>query len=355
LKNKLKNVPGFYFILFAVFAVLFIALIISSAFLNSFLSNYEISLPSSKAENMFKTYFASNDYDALYGALPAMVTGLETKQHFNEYIKSLTENKTVVYREIAIGSVDNLKKYTVIADNKQIAWFTLNLSPESGKWTPGEIQLTAAADNSATVIAQTSDKVYVNGVLLDDGYIAETVETDSCRHMPDGAEGIILKKYTVSGLLAEPSVNVTGIDGVEKKLDYNADKKEYTAEITYDNNLEEKYRDIVISAAQTYSKYMTQDASLAEVANHFYTDTDTYKNIRTTTVHFYTAHSGYDFKNVETSEFYGYDGNTFSARIKYDYEVYKSGNTKTYNCNFVLYFKKSADSGQFKVYYMAID
>ena len=63
-------------------------------------------------------------------------------------------------------------------------------------------------ESVAARIYKTS-KLYVNDVELSDSYITKDgITTDSCKRLPEGLEGIMLREYEVKDLLLAPKIKV---------------------------------------------------------------------------------------------------------------------------------------------------
>jgi hypothetical protein len=114
----------------------------------------------------------------------------------------------------------------------------------------------------------------------------------------------------------------------------------YKQEIRYDEELRERFADFAGEAAKTYAMYMTNDSSLTAVRKYFESGTETYEAIRTSEVYWYTNHIGFNFENIEASEFYRHDAETFSCRVTLDHYVVRTQTDTRYFPLDVTFFIK---------------
>ena len=116
---------------------------------------------------------------------------------------------------------------------------------------------------------------------------------------------------------------------------------QYKQEIVYDDDLMAQYAAFAEEATTTYCEYMTNDGSLTEVRRFFATGTPTYDAIRTSEVIWYTAHIGYRFENIESSEFFWHDEEMFSCRVTLDhYVVRTTTDTHYFPLDVTLFFRE---------------
>lgn len=188
--------------------------------------------------------------------------------------------------------------------------------------------------------------------LLDERYITETgIETDSCSHMPEGVTGITYTLYEASGLLRAPSIQVRTPDGSDAPLTQDEETGVWTADVVYSQQLADQYAAQMIQVAQNYAAFVMRDAYFASFSNYFDKTTDLYQTIREVPTGFVWAHNGYDFEDVSAGEFYAYNDDTFSCRIRFIHILHRAGR-EDYTEQFDVTFYLHRVDGQFLIYDM---
>jgi hypothetical protein len=258
-------------------------------------------------------------------------------------MKNTVKDKKITYREVSAGLGDE-KKYVVAADNVKFAEFMLKKksSPSTPEdtWELCSVKSFYHQAENISLKVLKSSKLYINGILVSDDYIIkDSITTDSCKHMPDGVEGIMYREYEINGLLLKPDFKVIDRYGNESSVVYDENNFYFAEQLEYDKYTE-SIKDLTRNAVQTYARYMTLDTSLANVKKYFDADSQIFTYIKTSDTWCYTPHIGYDFKNIEYSEYYKYDENTFSTRYKCDHFVYRAGfDPYLFPLDLTLYFK----------------
>ena len=356
--KKAKSTKVGTIIFYSVYAVFVFAAIVGILYLlkelTLHLDNYERSLEKYEAKEVFESYFAPCNYDKMYDMQDIELSKFENKSHFISYMQKQYDGKDIIYKEVSAG-LSNDKKYTVAADKVKFAEFTLKKSntpkvPED-TWYLDSLSTLYQKNESVAVRIYSDSKVFVNDIELSENYITtDGITTESCKHVPEGVNGITLREYAVDGLLLKPNVNVINRYGNESTLVFDEKNNIYVEEITYDTPTEEITK-LATDAAQTYAKYITLDATLYNLSKYFDTTSNTYYNIKVSEIKWYTAHIGYEFEDVELKEYYIYDENTFSIRYSCNHQVYRTKKEKhTFPLDLTLYFKNI--NGSYYIYDM---
>lgn len=346
--EKTQNKPSrgtviFYSIYTAVTLILLTAVAVVLIKLNTAMKNYETSLPKYKAEEVFTMLYSDKKFDSLYDKISDEISTFETKEQFVKYMSETVGDKQLSYREVSAGLGDK-KRYAVKAGDTKISEFFLvrfdNIEKGESPWMLDSVICDPKKNENVSVKILDGSKLYLNGIEVDQSHIKESnITTDSCKHMPDGVNGITYNLYTVEDLMLKPDVKITDAHGNEKTPVYDEEGKMYVEEIPYSTPPTEIYNRVE-EAVQTYAKYMTLDSSLAKVKQYFDASSHTYTYIRTSDTWCYTPHIGFEFKDIELSEYYKYDENTFSARYKCNHHVYRTKtDTFLFPLDLTLYFK----------------
>ena len=315
---------------------------------------YERSREVYKAEEVLEEYFSPCRFDVLYDMQEIELSEFENKNDFVKYMENQYKDKEIIYREVSMGLGDD-KKYTVAADKVKFADFILTKNPDAQTpeetWMLDSVSTFYQKNESVSVRLYTTSKLYVNGIETNDSYITtDNITTESCKRVPDGVSGIMLREYKIDGLLLAPKLKVVNRFGEESTLVYDEKEKIYVEQIVYDD-IPDEIKTRVINATQTYAKYVTLDASIYNVSQFFDTTAKPYQNLLITETRWYTPHVSYEFSDVELSEYYVYDENTFSIRYKSNHYVLRTWNAAdrfNFPIDFTLYLKNI--NGQFYVY-----
>lgn len=321
-----KKFPVFWTVFIICWIVALAALFISLTALRSYLAEYESVQPKYVAETVFDEYFEDYNFTAILNFSESTRNKFETIESLAAYLAKLTDGKTLSYHEISSGMDKDTAKYIVKyeEDGKEIkiASFTLKKSGEKSKkgfgiYSLSGFELFYPANESVKIKVPSGFTPIINGIKIDESYMTESeIPSESCDHMPDGVRGIYYNIYTVDGLVSEPNVKVLTNVGTEERAAYSEDDGLYIASPVYDEALAAEFSERVITAAEVYSTYMQNDCAFAKLTPYFEKGTELYKAIRTTATTWVISHDSYEFENAEASEFYRYDENTFSCRVK---------------------------------------
>ncbi len=326
MQNNAKKLPKFYFVLIICWGVALGLLAVALLVFRGYLADYESVQPKYVAEEVFEKYFITGDYLSIIKHSSLNKNKYETDEMLADYISSLTAGKELSYYSVSSGmDTDSAKyavKYTEGEKDIKFASFTLAVSDEKSekgfsKYALDSFELFYSADISVNIKAIKGSVPYINGVPLDSSYIVEDdVSHETNAHMPDGVEGIKFTMYSIDGLTTEPEVKVFNADGTRIELGLVESDKLYYTKLVYDEALKEEQSEFVIEAAKNFAAYMQNDTTLAKLNPYFEKGTELYKSIRSTLQWAVIDHDSYDFENVEASDFYRYDENTFSCRVR---------------------------------------
>ena len=330
-----------YFIVLTVFVVLLITAVIV---LNFFLSDFEKAQPKYVAEQVFDRYF-TGDGSAL-AELLAADGGFESKETLNAYVAEKL-NGDVTYREISNG-MEAGRRYAVKNGDERIFTFTLAEKKRASafgfvRYEFGEVQ--PAKTRSVEVVVPQGYTLYVNGVKVGDEYVTGTAgDADEFEYVPEGVAIPEKNVYTVSGLIAEPTLTAEDESGGAAEVAFDENDKIYKVSLKYDGELKAEYSDYVLEAARTYAAYMQSDAGFRAVAEYIDPSSELYKLTKDTITAFVIDHNGYSFENESADEFIRYDDDTFSCRVKLTHKLHKNGSEDYFeNLDVLLFFRRVGD------------
>ena len=146
------------------------------------------------------------------------------------------------------------------------------------------------------ITAPDNVPVLVNGIELDESYRAdEAVWPAQFNTLHDTSLAPRLAVYRVDGLYVKPEVTVSG---AEVQVDYS--EKDCTAQISLIKaDVPQDRSDAILQAAKTYARFVSGDATLTNVAQLLYTDTEFYDSVKTYSSYWYISH---DLSLIHISE-----------------------------------------------------
>lgn len=330
--KRKRRFPVFWTALLFFTAACAAALMFGLSELRAWLADYESVQPKYEAQKVFDEYFADPDYGRLLEITGYELSPFEDRSYLEKYLHSLTDGTEITYTGVLTGSGAGEKKYAVRSGGSKFAEFTIAPGEKTSVYGYPYYELTGLSlfynrgSISVGVTVPDGMVLYINGKEADASYITESgIETESCRHMPEGVSGITFSRYEAGGLLYEPELRVTNASGTEEApLTDDTERGGCRAQILYSDTLRAEYSDTVITAAEKYAAFMQMDGSYAFL-KYFEVGTELYNDIKTVAFYFVWDHDGYEFEDVNAREFYAYDENTFSCRVSFVHVLHKKG------------------------------
>ena len=330
----------FYSILGAFILAFCIGLAIAMNALNDWLVRFEASQPNTKCEAVFSELFQDPDWAHIYELTPGDIT----PEEYALYMEQKVGDTKLTYIETSAG-LSGDRKYIVRCGSEKIATFTLtNNATEADipDWQLGKVEIFYQAELSVYIQAAADHTVLVNGQALDDSHVIRTVTTKAQEYLPDGLYGYRMKELAVHDLLTEPEVQVLDAQGKPVELQYDSQARRYTAAIPA-SEITEEHRQTLVTAAETYCKYMIKDATQATLRKCFDRDSEIYQTIIQSDT-WLQNYASYEMSDVTVSDYYCYNEECFSGRILLTLRVTRrDGTVKEYTLNNTLFVKKTED------------
>jgi len=361
-RSRKTGFPVFYFILSTFIIVFLIALFFVCQNIKDRLADYENSLPKYVAADVFEEYFSGIDSSDREKILKLIsVSGIGTSIYENseklaEYLSLSAAGKNFSYTEASAGMDAGKLKYNVrISDSDgstKFAAFTLTPNGFFSKYGSPlymleSIELFCTPHESSTIVAPSDYTVYLNGIAVDDNLITETTVHDG--YLPDGVVPITFVSRTVDGLYLSPEITVIAPDG--RYAPVTTESGISTAELLYSDSLSTEFSDYVLTAVKTYSSYMQKDASFTACSKYFEKGTDLYEAIRTSATYWAINHDSFSFEDESASEFYAYDSNTFSCRVKLVHVLKNSGQEDFRDyIDMTLFFRRADENSSYLIF-----
>lgn len=328
-------------ILLGVVLVLFLTVAIIMAPLNNWLINFEAAQPTSKSQQIFDQYFANANWAQLYKTSGEENTVFEDENAYASYMTVVTADKTLSFIETSAGTSGD-HKYVVKAGDDPIAVFTLtadNKDAQVPDWHLGTMELVYQRSEFCNILTLPGNTVTVNGVQLDDNYLAKTVATKAENFLPTNVHGYQALVYRVDNLLTTPAVTVTTPEGETVQMVYDSTAKTYyepTSELT----ISDDEKTAVVSASQMYAKYMILRATETGLKQYFDPSSSFYYTI-THIDKWMQKNNGYRFGDATVTDYYRYSDTLYSAYIDMSVFVTCKDNTvKDYHLSSTLFMEK---------------
>lgn len=343
----------FYRIYFGLLLVCAVALILGLNVLRGVMTEYEQTRPIYCAEEAFELV-QSRDWAQIY-ALDESARALsgETAEQYAQYMQELTAGKSFTLKNV-LSINDDERKYSVLADGEKFAELTLSPSGELtdhnfSYWKLSKLETRAMAASEYSITAPADSIVQVNGRTLTQADAVQTdIPTDASGNLPDGVIAPTMTKYAVKLSFGAPEFSATDRHGNAQRIE-QADGGNYSVSISYDDDtLKAQCEEGVIKWGRRIAAYTTGDFSKSDLSGACINPSPARTYIRNMENQWAASHSGVDFENIQTYNYYQYSENCFSCTISFDYIVHYKQQDKSYPTLYTLYFYKQG--GNFKLY-----
>lgn len=351
----------FYTLYFLFIFIFFLGTFIGLKWLQGWLTDFELSQPDTKAEQVFQQLFTNPDWGALYDASGSQDSPYEGKDAFVAVMQEKIDPTHLSY--LATSGGLSGKKYEVRMDNKKVATFTLvdknnvgdgDLTEMVGKlpdWQLDEVDVFFERDEVYLIEKLDGHVAYVNDVLLDDEQsIIQIATTKAEEYLPVGTTGVSMCTQQVSGLMNIPTVTIFDKEGKQMPVSYNEETRTFTEGLE-SNTISDAERTVALEAAKTSCKWMIEATrDRGEVAKYFDNTSDAYTNIVSNRELWVQDYSSYEFLNESVKDYVRYTDSLFSCRVSVDLKVVpKNFEEKTFNFDSSMFFRKT-ETGKWLCY-----
>lgn len=353
----------FYTVYFLFILLFFVGTFFMLQWLKGWLVDYESAQPTFKSKEVFQQLFETPDWGALYEAAGAEDSAYEGKDAYVAYMteKVGTQELTMKSTSAGLGG----KKYNILLGSEKVASFTL-VNRAGAETETLSLNQTALPDwqlESIEVFFQRSEsyyiqnlsghKVLVNDVELGSDSIIQLSSTIGAeKYLPVGVTGISTCTQEVSGLMAKPTVTILDEKGNQTDVAYDETTRTFT-EQTSANTITDEETEVVRKAIQTYSLYLIEKSSNADIARCFDASSDTYNTITHLGKLWTQSMTGYEFKNESFTGYVRYSDDLFSIRASVELHVTPAanGDLKVFSINQSMFFRKQT-TGKWLCYEM---
>lgn len=347
-KKRKKGFPVFYTVYFTLIVLAVFAVAFGMRYLRGYLAAYENSQPQYEAEKVAQT-FLSRDFDTLFNYEDQSLFTDETKQQYVDYMNELTSGMNITYKKTVSG-IEGVERYLVKADDVPLGEFTLKKDGQPDEygfegWTLDTMKTTGVLRGETyRVTAPTKSTVYVDGQALSDDKIVERdIPIFTVEDLPEGAHVPTNCVYEFTRYFGVKEVRVIDQYGEENAL--TKEGSSYTAAFNYDDErmageLEER----VVEVVRRLSCFMTDDYSRTKLYQDLVEGSKAYSYVRRFDTNWIMKHKGYEFSNMQVSNYVSYADDFFSVETRYDYTIiYRKADPETYPTAYRLFFKKVKD------------
>ncbi len=347
-KNKANSKRGTLMFYSAYAAFILIFLIVIACLmqpLNDWLIKYESSQPNYARDQVFDRLFADPQWAELYELAGIKGNDFEKAADYAAYMERLVGNSELTCLETSAG-LSGDRKYIIKLGSDKIASFTLvnkAAGEEIAQWELGKVELNVVANKSVLIGRVPGQKVYINGIEVNDAHIVGSVHTIAEGYLPEGIHGYRMEYLRVENLMTNPVVTAVNPDGSKVSLIHDAENSSYTAQVSAQDDMSEDEKLLAMNATQAYAKYMIGKASLWNVQQYYETSSQFYKTISSSEVGWAQNAASFDFTDPTFTEFYRYSDELFSVRIDMSLlQTRFDGSVKENSLNNTLFFRKNA-------------
>ena len=353
----------FYTLYFLFILLFFVGTFFVLQWLKGWLVDYEAAQPTFKSKEVFQQLFENPDWGALYDAAGAADSAYEGKDAYVAYMTEKVGSQELTMKSTSAGLGG--KKYNVLLGSEKVAAFTLvnragaeteTLSLNQTQlpdWQLDSVEVFFQRGNSYYIQNLSAHTVFVNGVQLGNDNIVQLTSTVGAeKYLPVGVTGFSTCIQEVSGLMALPTVTVLDEKGNEMPVVYDEATRTFT-EQTSANTITDKETEVVRKAVQTYSLYLIEKASNADIARCFDASSDTYNTITHLGMLWTQGMKGYEFRNESFTGYTRYSDDLFSIRASLELHVTPkaNGELKVFKVSQSMFFRKQA-TGKWLCYEM---
>lgn len=337
-----KKLSLFTIIYLSCVAFSIVAIFIFLLWLKGWVSNYNERIPETISQKFFNETFINTNTDKIIEMSGITHSEFETTDDLKKYLSDNFKND-ISYTSVATGD-DNVKKYIIKSGEYKIAEFKLENDGKS--WNTSSLDLFLPSSDKKVFKILSSDTLYINGKAVSKDYITSTEAHKFSAYLPEWVEAPEWVIYTVDGLVGEPEFTVKDRNGESPEL--VDDNGILTEQIVYDKD-EPAVMERILAGAKQYAICMQNDASKYSVFTYFEKYTDLYDRIMSVENMFVWDHNGYDFEDVEVSEFFRYDNDTVSLRVRFVHILKMNGREDYRNPTDITYFARLID-GEYMIF-----
>ena len=273
-----------YILLILVFAG---AMLLANNSLKDWLTDYQLSQPTDKRDQVFEEFFAPADWYAVYDAAGIEDTAFEGADAFAAYMTQLVGDAPLELVETSAGLSGN-RKYFIKLGGQSIASYLLTSQPDPvtglPRWELADVDVFFQRSEDVTILIQQGQTAYVNGIPLDESFTIRMDYALASRYLPAGVYSHRSDTQYLSGLLTEPEITVLDENGQTVPVTYDPETDRYTTQAPeYPTELPESILKDVTAAAEAYGAYLLGLQDADSLTGYFDRTTDLWPVLMETT------------------------------------------------------------------------
>lgn len=353
IKRRKIHSAIFYSIYGVVIAAALIATAIVMRDLRDYATAYEAAFEAAKpqyAVEKASKVFADLDYAAMYAYEDTAVyeNNGETMEQYIGAMERFVNGREITWTERRSGE-EGRKTYIVKAGDEQMGEFSIKQTGEEDEfgnklWDFDTLSTCVIEPETYTVTAPSKSTVYVDGqALTSDEIIESGIALFDTVELPEDTVVPTACTYQFSRYFGVNNVRVVDAYGIENEV--TQDGNAYTAAFNYDDSRLDETEEWVIKVVRRLSCFMTGDYSSSSLRHDCVIEKSPAEvYIKAFDDAWIASHKGYDFLNMDVSNYVSYSGDCFSVETRYDYKIIYRKTEEIYPTAYRLYFKKSGDT-----------
>lgn len=322
--------------------------------LKGWLTEFEASQPTIRAQQVFEQYFTDPDWGALYDASGAQDTSFEGKEQFVAYMEARVADTPLTFLETSAG-LSGDRKYVVRLGDEKVAAFTLvdrngvgdstleNLD-KLPDWQPGTVEVFFERNESYRVVMMNGHTAYVNDKALDESHIIQIATTKAQDYLPEGTVGLSMCTQEITELFGKPNVTIFDDKGNQMEVVYDEASRTFI-EQTVNNTITDEQTTTVRMAVETECLWMIAEITdRGKAAKYFDPSGSAYSFTSISRDQLWMQKNrGHEFKDFQISDFTMYTDDLFSVRVSITLSVTRTdGTVKDYPYAKSMFFQKNA-------------
>ncbi len=296
--------------------------------LNGALVDYEATTPNA-ALKQYTTWIREKNYEAIFEHSDFELSLLNTKEEYLKYLARVFDGnpKDITFRE-RVSLQPEEKLYSVYFDTTRVGIVSLSSRLMDGK-TRWYVHLQPVFQNDYTLICDSNARITINGNELSLlGFEPEEIQANYFAGLEDASLYPTVYRYTVSGLLNEPSFEALSLDGTPCAITYDeAAAEQVRITHAYAAAETQAQQEFAVDAATTYAKFIARDATWAKIKPFIYKESALYDALRNFTNMWFTSHDSYKFNDLTVSAYSNFSDSDFTCEVKFQPVYTKNGRT----------------------------
>jgi hypothetical protein len=336
-----------------------VAVTVALYWFSFYIGDYEATQPKHVVSAVMNKYFSAPDYERwAMEAIGSYLSEFESPEDYRRYIRGIFEGGAITSRSLQAAFTGDQREYTVYSDGTPFAKFVVAKTAEKSRFgfalwglrSISPVPATFSSRVSIHVMLLPGSTMMVNGKPVGERFfIRESEPMDAAANLPPRMSEMYYSLYTVGDLFYEPVVSVTDRFGRTATLVPEGDL--YREELQF-SPVPDDIQKLAREALLAYCHFSTNDSNQNAVARYYDRTAPVWDDILVISswLWVYPRHTGTDYQDIEIGDYYLYNDEAFSVRIRATQIIVRSSTESlSYPLDFTMYFVKQAN-GSFLVY-----